>query len=138
VQSGQKSGSILHCGGVDFLPYARFDEYLAAARSTVSPQPPEQFTNAEKSPTSLLADVEVVAAYKLYNVNRSGLENIFHRLFGSVQFDLVIQDRLGHPVQPREWFLVSLQVIDEAVARILDGAIATVVYDQSTARLVSV
>lgn len=91
---------------------------------------------ADKDATYLLADVEVVATYKLHNLNRSKLENIFHRLFSAAQLDLIIEDRFGHPVRPREWFLVPLHVIDEAVQRIRGGSIADVVYDLETARLV--
>jgi hypothetical protein len=39
-------------------------------------------------------------------------------------------------VTPREWFLVPLFVIDEAVDRIKDGTITEYVYDPKTARLV--
>ena len=91
---------------------------------------------AEKDATYLLADVAVVATYKLHNVNRTRLENIFHRLFGAAQLDLTIEDRFGQPVKPREWFLVPLQVIDEAVRCIRDGSITDLVYDPATARLV--
>lgn len=91
---------------------------------------------AEKDSTYLLADVEVVATYKLHNLNRTRLENIFHRLFGAAQLDLTIEDRFGNPVKPREWFLVPLHVIDEAVERIRDGSITDVIYDPKTARLV--
>jgi len=94
-----------------------------------------RIAGAEKDATYLLADVEVVATYKLHNLNRTRLENIFHRLFGAAQLDLTIEDRFGHPVKPREWFLVPLQVIDEAVQRIRDGSITDVVYDPKTARL---
>ena len=95
-----------------------------------------RIANAEKDATYLLADVEVVATYKLHNLNRTKLENIFHRLFGAAQLDLTIEDRFGNPVKPREWFLVPLHVIDEAVQRIRDGSITEVVYDPKIARLV--
>ena len=95
-----------------------------------------RIANAEKDATYLLADVEVVASYKLHNLNRTRLENIFHRLFGAAQLDLTIEDRFGNPVKPREWFLVPLNVIDEAVGRIRDGSITEVVYDPKTAQLV--
>ncbi len=94
-----------------------------------------RIAGAEKDATYLLADVEVVATYKLHNLNRTRLENIFHRLFGAAQLDLTIEDRFGNPVKPREWFLVPLHVIDEAVQRIRDGSITEVVYDPETARL---
>ena len=97
-----------------------------------------RITGAEKEATYLLASVDIVATYKLHNLNRTRLENIFHRLFGAAQLDLIIDDRFGHPVKPREWFLVPLHVIDEAVQRIRDGSITDVVYDPKTARLVGV
>lgn len=95
-----------------------------------------RIAGAAKDTTYLLADVEVVATYKLHNVNRMRLENIFHRLFGAAQLDLTIEDRFGHPVKPKEWFLVPLHVIDEAVQRILDGTITHTSYDLTSARLV--
>ena len=95
-----------------------------------------RIAGAEKDATYLLADVGVVATYKLHNLNRTRLENIFHRLFGAAQIDVTIEDRFGHPVKPREWFLVPLHVIDEAVQRIRDGSITDVVYDLKSARLV--
>lgn len=95
-----------------------------------------RIAGAELDATYLLANVEVVATYKLHNLNRTKLENIFHRLFGAAQLDLTIEDRFGNPVKPREWFLVPLQVIDEAVERIRDGSITDVIYDPKTAQLV--
>lgn len=95
-----------------------------------------RIAGADKDATYLLADVEVVATYKLHNLNRTKLENIFHRVFGAAQLELTIEDRFGNPVKPREWFLVPLHVIDEAVRRIRDGSITEVVYDPNTAQLV--
>ncbi len=94
-----------------------------------------RIAGAEKDSTYLLAGVEIVATYKLHNVNRTKLEGIFHRLFGAAQIDLTIEDRFGNLVKPKEWFLVPLQVIDEAVQRILDGSITDVIYDPKTASL---
>ena len=94
-----------------------------------------RIAGADKDATYLLADVEVVATYKLHNLNRVKLEGIFHRLFGAAQIDLTIEDRFGHPVKPREWFLIPLPVIDEAVQRIVDGSLTGLVYDPEMARL---
>ena len=58
-------------------------------------------------------------------------------MLGAAQLDLTIEDRFGNPVKPREWFLVPLHVIDEAVQRIRDGSITQVLYDPTTARLVA-
>jgi hypothetical protein len=96
-----------------------------------------RIANAAHDATYLLADVEVVTTYKLANINRTKLENLFHRIFAPAQLDLTIEDRFGRPVRPREWFLVPLHVIDEAVQRIRDGSIAGVAYDPKTAGLKS-
>ncbi|MGH9621909.1 MAG: GIY-YIG nuclease family protein, partial [Bryobacteraceae bacterium] len=39
-------------------------------------------------------------------------------------------------VTPREWFLVPIFAVDEAVKRIRDGSITEYVYDPKVARLV--
>ena len=94
-----------------------------------------RIAHAEHDATYLLAKVEIVATYKLSGINRIRLENLLHRIFTPAQLDLTIQDRFGHPVKPREWFLVPLSVIDEAVKRICDGSIAGMIYDPKTAEL---
>lgn len=95
-----------------------------------------RIAQAAQDPTYLLADVEVVATYKLFNINRARLENIFHRLFGAARLDITIPDRFGQPVKPREWFLVPLQAIDQAVEKIRDGSITEFTYDPRAAKLV--
>ena len=81
-------------------------------------------------------NVEIVATYTLYNINRTKLENIVHRFFESARLKIEIKDRFGNPVTPREWFLVPLFVVDELVERIKDGTIGDYVYDVEGARLV--
>jgi hypothetical protein len=82
-----------------------------------------------------MADVEIVATYELYNINRSRLENLIHRIFGPARLEILIKDRFGQPVIPREWFVVPLFVIDEAISRIKNGTIAGCTYDPKTASL---
>lgn len=95
-----------------------------------------RIANAKHDATYLLADVEVIASYKLAEINRTKLEALFHRIFAAAQLDLTIHDRFGHPVRPREWFLVPLHIIDEVVQCIRDGSITDLIYDPKTARLV--
>ena len=97
-----------------------------------------RLANAALDPTFLLADVEIIATYVLYNINRIKLENVIHRVFDPAQLDIELRDRFGNPVKPREWFLVPLFVVNEAVERIKDGSITQYVYDPTAARLVKV
>ena len=94
-----------------------------------------RITNARLDPTFLMADVEVVATYDLYNINRSKLENLIHKIFSRSRVDMEIKDRFGNPVIPREWFLVPLAAVDEAVERIKDGTIPGYIYDPKRAKL---
>ena len=96
-----------------------------------------RIANAKKDPTYLLADVEIVAEYKLANINRKALEALLHRFFGQVRLDVDLKDRFGSQVEPREWFLVPLSAIDEAIQRIKDGTIGDYRYDRETASVVS-
>lgn len=94
-----------------------------------------RIVNARLDATFLLADVEIVATYKLANINRTKLENLIHRIFDAARLDIEIKDRFGNPVVPREWFLVPLFVVNEAVERIKDGTITQYRYDPETASL---
>lgn len=95
-----------------------------------------RFGSAKLDPTFLMADVEVVATYDLYNINRTRLENLIHRIFDNARLEIEIKDRFGNPVVPREWFLVPLFVVDQAVERIKDGTITGFRYDPKAAALV--
>lgn len=92
--------------------------------------------NAEMEPTYLFAAVEVIATYKLYNINRSKLENLLHRFFAPARLDFEIPDRFNRPVKPREWFLVPLTAIQEAIQRISDNTLTSYGYDPKLAKLV--
>ena len=94
-----------------------------------------RIANAKLDPTFLMADVEVVATYELFNINRAKLEKLIHKFFDAARLDIEIKDRFGKPVVPREWFLVPLFVIDEAVEKIKDGTISNYIYDPQGACL---
>jgi hypothetical protein len=103
----------------------------------VTNMPVEQrIAGARLQPTFLMADVEVVATYELYNINRTKLENLIHRVFGPARLDIEIKDRFGQPVVPHEWFLVPRFIIDEVVEKIRAGTISNYRYDPKSASLV--
>jgi T5orf172 domain len=97
-----------------------------------------RFANAKLDPTFLMADVEIVATYDLYGINRVELEKLIHRVFDAARLSIQINDRFGKPVIPREWFLVPIFVVDEVVARIKDGSITRFAYDPTKATLIEV
>ena len=94
----------------------------------------DRIKNAAKSPTYLMAPVEVVATYRTYNLRVSALENLLHRLFAEVRLDLTQIDRNGREYDPSEWFVVPRDVIDRAIDLIQSGDIVGWAYDAKAQR----
>jgi len=92
--------------------------------------------NARKNPTYLLADVEIVGTFKLANINRRKLEALLHKFFAEARLDLELKDRFGQAVEPREWFLVPLPVIEESIDLLVKGLIGMFRYDPTTGLIV--
>lgn len=130
-----ETGSIYVLQSLSTHPFVAEHRELIHKIGVTGGQVETRIADAKNDATYLLAGVKIVAEYKLHNIRRSKLEAIFHRLFGPAQIDLTIADRFGRPVKPREWFLVPLPVIDEAVQRIVDGSITKYRYDPETASL---
>lgn len=97
----------------------------------------KRIADAENDPTFLMASVEVVKTYELYNMNRTKMENLLHQIFSAAKLNLEIQDRFGKSVRPQEWFLVPLFSIEEAIQRLQNDEIINFIYDVETARFVS-
>lgn len=91
--------------------------------------------NAKVDPTFLMADVEIIATYKLANINRAKLEGVIHKFFGLAKLDIETKDRFGRNVKSHEWFLVPIFIIDEMVEKIKDGTVADYYYDPTSAQL---
>jgi T5orf172 domain len=94
-----------------------------------------RIVNAKKDPTYLLAEVEIVATFKLANINGQKLEALLHRVFDNARLELALPDRFGIPVQPREWFFVPREAIEAAIEKIKEGTIEQFRYDPKTASL---
>lgn len=97
-----------------------------------------RIANATKDATYLLADVDVVATFKLANINAKRLEALIHKFFANARLVLSLKDRFGFDVESKEWFLVPLPVIEEAIDRIADGTIGNFRYDSENAQIVQV
>jgi hypothetical protein len=90
---------------------------------------------AKYDPTFLMADVEIIATYKLANISRIKLEKIIHKFLGAAKLDIEIKDRFGKLVKVREWFLVPVFIIDEMVEKIKDGSISDYYYDPASVEI---
>ncbi|WP_374765276.1 GIY-YIG nuclease family protein [Yunchengibacter salinarum] len=132
----EASGTIYVLRSKSDLPVVKEHRDVLHKIGVTSGKVERRIANAPTDPTFLLAEVEIVATYELYNINRTKLETLIHRVFDPARLDIKINDRFGNPVVPREWFLVPLFAIDEAVEKIKDGTIGEYLYDPSTAQII--
>jgi hypothetical protein len=135
VKGDEASGTIYVLRSKSSLPIVTQNRDLLHKIGVTGGKVERRIANAKLDATFLLSDVEVVTTYELYNINRTKLESLLHRIFEPARLDIEIKDRFGHPVTPREWFLVPLFAIDEAVERIRNGTIKGMVYDPKEAKL---
>ena len=92
----------------------------------------DRIKNAKNEATYLFADVKKIATYKVYNRNADKLENLLHRFFANACLDIDLFNEKGQRLNPREWFVVPFEVIEETIQLILNGNIVNYEYDTET------
>ena len=89
----------------------------------------ERIANAAHEPTYLMAPVKIVATYKVVNLHSQKFEDMVHQILKAVQFHVTVVDDEGEPHEPKEWFVVPLNVVNTIIARIMDGTILGYTYN---------
>jgi hypothetical protein len=93
--------------------------------------------NAAKEPTYLMSDVEVVLTARCYNLDVPYLEANIHRFFSGTNLQLEIRDNQGIKHYPREWFLVPLSVVEDAIQLIVKKEIEHYTYNSNLKMIVN-
>jgi len=89
----------------------------------------DRIKNAKNEATYLFADVKKIATYKVYNRNADKLENLLHRFFANACLDIDLFNHKGQRLNPREWFVVPFEVIEQTIQLILNESIVNYEYD---------
>ena len=131
----EASGTIYVLRSKSDIPFVAGNRNLVHKIGVTTGRVETRIARARLDPTFLMADVEIVATYRLYNLDCGKLERLIQRVFALARLDIEVPDRFGNPVVPREWFLVPLDAIDVAVEKIRDGSIARYAYDPESASL---
>jgi len=92
----------------------------------------ERIKNAANEATYLFAEVTKVSSYACYNRNADKLEQLLHRFFASACLDIDLFNEKGQRLNPREWFVVPFEIIEEAIELILNEDIINYKYDNDT------
>lgn len=133
-----KSGTIYVLRSLSDNPFIKDHKDVIHKIGVTTGKVNKRITEARKDPTYLLANVELVATYSLpENIVPHKLEKLIHKVLQSAQLDIVINDRFGNPVKPKEWFLVPINIIEEIINHLKYGTISNVIYDSSLGKLVS-
>lgn len=88
-----------------------------------------RIANARNEATYLFDDVEIVSSYKVHNIQANRLEQLLHRFFAKACLDIEFTHTNGRRVNPREWFVVPIKVIDDTIQLIINGNILSYKYD---------
>ncbi len=137
AEGDEASGTIYVLRSKADIPFVAENRDLVHKIGVTTAKVETRIAGARLDPTFLMAEVEIVATYSLYNIDRAKLEQLIHHIFAPARLDIEIEDRFGNPVVPREWFLVPVDAIDEAVEKIRQGTIIRYQYDTSSASLVA-
>jgi len=89
----------------------------------------ERIKNAENQPTYLMAPVSIIGAWKCYNMNPQKMEQLMHNFFGNSCLEIDVFDKQGTRHTPREWFVVPIKVIEQAIELIINGMIVRYIFD---------
>lgn len=90
---------------------------------------PQRIKDAEKEPTYLMAPVELVTAYKCFNMNTQKFEQLIHNFFGETCLEVDVFDERGKRYTPREWFIAPIEAIEQAIGLIISGKVVKYKYD---------
>lgn len=129
------SGAIYVARSLSDNPFVQENREVLHKIGLTTGDPEKRVAGARKETTYLFAAVELVAVYRLANINCKAFESLLHKFLARARIDMALADRFGGKVQPREWFLVPLPVVEEVVERIKDGTISEYQFDVESASL---
>lgn len=84
----------------------------------------DRIKNAAKEPTYLMSDVKIILTARCYNINLFQLEGAIHSFFSKSNVSFEVTDREGNVHHPKEWFIVPLSIIEEAINLIVNDDIS--------------
>ncbi|MFK2827182.1 GIY-YIG nuclease family protein [Bacillus sp. B190/17] len=79
----------------------------------------KRIRNAENESTYLYAPVEIVTTYQVFNMNGSKFETTIHHLLANNNLDVSILGPNGKMLVPKEWFVVTLEELQEVIDEIV-------------------
>lgn len=79
----------------------------------------KRIRNAENESTFLYAPVEIISVYEVFNMSGSRFETAIHHVLANKNLDVSIMGANGKLIVPKEWFVVSLNEVQQAINQIV-------------------
>ena len=96
----------------------------------------ERIENAENETTFLMAPVKIVSSYKTFNLNPQKFEDLIHQVFSNRRLNIKVADKEGNLKQPKEWYIVPIRVIEQAIELIINKQIQNYKFDHVQNKIV--
>ncbi len=96
----------------------------------------QRIENAQNETTFLMAPVKIVSSYKTFNLNPQKFEDLIHQVFSMRRLDIKIADKEGNLKQPKEWYIVPIKVIEQAIELIINKQIQNYKFDHLQNKIV--
>ena len=98
----------------------------------------ERIENAENETTFLMAPVKIVSSYKTFNLNPQKFEDLIHQVFSNRCLNIKVADKEGNLKQPKEWYIVPIRVIEQAIELIINKQIQNYKFDHLQNKIVKI
>lgn len=94
-----------------------------------------RIANAKAEPTFLMAPVHPVKSFTVSGMNIVKMENLIHLFFAEARLNIEMMG-FGKPYKPREWFVLPLEVVEQAIKMLIDKTIIEHRYDHKAAKII--
>jgi len=94
-----------------------------------------RMAGASRDPTYLFAAVQVVRSYALHGYDPKDVEKALHAFLAPAAMTLSMTDGFGRAVDAREWFMVTPEIVDQAIALVVERRLGEHRYDPETNRI---
>ena len=98
----------------------------------------KRLKNCEKDPTFLMAPVEIMASYKIYDVPAIKIESLIQKFFQTCKLKLEITNSKNIQYEPEEWYIVPFDVIEQAIILVNKGKLIKYKYDYLNNEIIDV
>ena len=96
----------------------------------------DRIAGAVGDPTFLLAEAMITAEYDTHGVHPQKIEGLLHRFFAKACVNLHVPDRFGKQVDPREWFFVTPDAVEQAICLLTEKRLHLYCYEVNEDRIV--